>query len=49
MKEVHVECYPDGLLISKLGFTKKKIKHGFGKSRVNKNNPAILQLKSWLQ
>lgn len=36
MKEVHVECYPDGLLVSKLGFTTKKIKHGFGKSRVLK-------------
>ena len=34
MKKVHVECRPDELLISKLGFTRKMIVHHQGKSRV---------------
>ena len=34
MKTVHVECLPDKLLISKLGFTRKFIDHHPGKSRV---------------
>jgi hypothetical protein len=34
MKQVLVECYPDGLLVSKLGFKKREIFHYFGKSRV---------------
>lgn len=34
MKQVHVECKPDELLVSKLGFTKKFITHHQGKSRV---------------
>lgn len=34
MKQVHVECKPDELLVSKLGFTKKFITHHPGKSRV---------------
>ena len=39
MKNVHVECKPDELLISKLGFTRKTIIHHSGKSRVfNKLN-----------
>lgn len=34
MKQVHVECKPDELLVSKLGFTKRYITHHQGKSRV---------------
>ena len=34
MKVVLIECNPDGLLVSKLGFTKKLITHHQGKSRV---------------
>ena len=34
MKQVHVECKPDELLVSKLGFTKKYVTHHQGKSRV---------------
>ena len=34
MKQVHVECKPDELLVSKLGFTKKLVTHHQGKSRV---------------
>jgi len=34
MKQVLVECYPDGKLVSKLGFKKREIFHYFGKSRV---------------
>ena len=37
MKQVHVECKPDELLVSKLGFTKKYITHHQGKSRVFHN------------
>ncbi|RXK83816.1 hypothetical protein [Filimonas effusa] len=31
---IHVECLPDETLLKKLGFTRKQIKHHFGKSRV---------------
>lgn len=34
MKVVHVECRPDELFVSKLGFTKKYVTHHQGKSRV---------------
>lgn len=34
MKQVHVECKPDELLVSKLGFTKKYITHHQGKAKV---------------
>ncbi|HNW96777.1 MAG TPA: hypothetical protein PKK00_00035 [Bacteroidales bacterium] len=34
MKEVHVECKPDELLVSMLGCQKKMITHHQGKSRV---------------
>ena len=34
MKEVHVECKPDELLVSKLGIPRKSITHHFGKSKV---------------
>ncbi len=34
MKNIHVECKPDELLVSKLGFGKKHITHHQGKSRV---------------
>lgn len=34
MKMVHVECKPDELLVSKLGFQRKQITHHQGKSRV---------------
>jgi hypothetical protein len=33
-KEIHVECLPDELLVSKLGFTRKLVTHHTGKSRV---------------
>ncbi len=36
MKHVRIECKPDELLVSKLGFSKKKITHYQGKSRVFK-------------
>ncbi|MCK5136501.1 MAG: ATP-binding protein [Bacteroidales bacterium] len=34
MKVVHVECRPDEVLVTKLGFNRKMIKHHQGKSRV---------------
>ena len=34
MKMVHVECKPDELLVSKLGFSRKLVTHHQGKSRV---------------
>jgi hypothetical protein len=34
MKQIHVECDPDELLVSKLGFTRKFVTHHQGKSRV---------------
>lgn len=34
MKDIHVECKPDEMLVRKLGFTKKKVTHYPGKSRV---------------
>ena len=34
MKQVHVECKPDELLVSKLGLTRKFITHHQGKSRI---------------
>lgn len=34
MKQVHVECTPDELLIKKLGFQRKFITHHNGKSKV---------------
>ena len=34
MKQVHIECNPDGLLVSKLGFKERYITHNSGKSRV---------------
>jgi hypothetical protein len=34
MKQVHVECLPDELLVSKLGFQRKQVTHHQGKSRV---------------
>ena len=34
MKLVHVECKPDELLVSKLGFKRKLITHHQGKSRI---------------
>jgi hypothetical protein len=34
MKQVHVECKPDELIVSKLGFSKKLITHHQGKSKV---------------
>ncbi|NJK86129.1 MAG: hypothetical protein HC906_09320 [Bacteroidales bacterium] len=34
MKQVHVECLPDELLVSKLGFIRKFVIHHQGKSRV---------------
>jgi hypothetical protein len=33
-KAIHVECLPDELLVSKLGFTRKLVTHHTGKSRV---------------
>jgi len=48
MKQVHVECLPDELLVSKLGFRAKSITHHTGKSRVfhvlskNENQLAIV-------
>jgi len=48
MKQVHVECNPDELLVSKLGFTRKLITHHQGKSRIfqvlskNKNQLAMI-------
>jgi hypothetical protein len=33
-KEIHVECKPDELLVSKFGFTRKLVTHHTGKSRV---------------
>jgi hypothetical protein len=34
MKQVHVECIPDELLVSKLGFHRKMITHHQGRSRI---------------
>ena len=34
MKQVYVECWPDGRLVSRLGFTKKFITHSKGKAKV---------------
>ena len=34
MKQVHIECKPDELLVSKLGFKKKQITHHAGKTRI---------------
>jgi deoxyribodipyrimidine photolyase-like uncharacterized protein len=34
MKQVHVECDPDELLVSKLGFSRKLITHHQGRSRI---------------
>ena len=34
MKQVHVECSPDELLVSKLGFQRKMITHHQGRSRI---------------
>lgn len=34
MKQVHIECKPDELLVSKLSFTRKFITHHQGKSKV---------------
>lgn len=34
MKQVHVECKPDEVLVKKLGFTRKQIRHHAGKSRI---------------
>lgn len=34
MKQVHVECKPDELLVSKLGFQRKLVTHHQGKSRI---------------
>lgn len=34
MKEVHVECFPDEVLVKKLGIARKQITHHSGKSRV---------------
>ena len=34
MKTIHVECNPDELLASKLGFSRKAIHHHQGKSRI---------------
>lgn len=36
MKQIHVECKPDELLVSMLGFNKKSVTHHQGKSRVFK-------------
>lgn len=33
-RTIHVECKPDELLVSKLGFTRKLVTHHTGKSRV---------------
>ena len=48
MKQLHVECKPDELFVSKLGFNRKSIIHHQGKSRVfnylrkSKNQLAIV-------
>lgn len=34
MREILVECYPDAHLVQKIGFTKKYIRHCFGKANV---------------
>jgi hypothetical protein len=34
MKHVHVECKPDELLVSKLGFQRKLVTHHRGRSRI---------------
>ena len=36
MKDIHVECKPDELLVLKLGFKRKKVTHYQGKSSVFK-------------
>ena len=48
MKQVHIECNPDELLVSKLGFTRNLVTHHQGKSRIfqvlskNKNQLAMV-------
>jgi len=32
--EIHIECVPDETLVSKIGFSKRQVKHHAGKSRV---------------
>lgn len=32
--EIHIECKPDEILVNMIGFTKKQIRHHFGKSRI---------------
>lgn len=34
MKQIHVECLPDEMLVSKLGFSRKLITHHQGRSRI---------------
>ena len=34
MKQVHIECKPDELLVSKLGFQRKHVTHHQGKSKI---------------
>ena len=34
MKEIHVECKPDEVLVKKLGYTAKAITHHYGKAKV---------------
>jgi len=34
MKNIHVECLPDELLVRKIGFTRRYITHHQGKSRI---------------
>lgn len=44
---IHVECNPDEVLIAIFGFTKKRIKHSSGKSRIGKileKNQGLLAL-----
>ena len=33
---IYVECNPDELLIRKFGYSRKNIKHSYGKSRIGK-------------
>lgn len=41
MKQIHIECLPDELLIKKLGFSQKVISHHFGKSKVFKKLESV--------
>jgi energy-coupling factor transporter ATP-binding protein EcfA2 len=34
MSLIHVECMPDEVMVKKLGFTKKQVRHHSGRSRV---------------